>query len=459
MSGLLRAVLDLEKRLFPPRLRYPATPPGFPGGIVQQVSLAVVKARADTADVIVDFTMNSNVVALASRARLGVWRLDAYSPAAGLEATMRRRPVVDVSLYRFDGAAQSGIAGAAYDAKKLASHTQAYLREKSVQLIVAELAKLSQGRQLPDTPFDPPGFDLPDTAALRRYFVNSFAVGLTRLSARIQRKRGLTPNRFRLSVGAGDVLSFDPAGVFETTPRRNTFWADPFLVNQEGKTWCFFEEYDYATCQGQIAVGQLTDNGIEYVGSAMRTAYHMSFPYIFRHGEDMFMIPETVASGRIEVWRATDFPTGWTLHATAMEGQRAADTTLTLYNGDWWLFTNIGHDGFGDNCNELCIFRTSGPDLAWMEPHALNPVVIGADRARNAGRLFERGGKLYRMAQDNSGGIYGYGLKVMEISVLNLTDYSEQCIRHITPEFREGVIGCHHFDTDGERFVMDMLRP
>lgn len=458
LPALLRAVLFLENKLIRVRPRYSSDLTYAGHSDLPVLSVVSAQDGAEAPDIIIDFTMSHEVTQLAPRARLGLWRLDAYLPMAGLEAVMLRQPLNWVRLYSDDGAKQCQIAQAGYDTKRLASHSIAYLREKSVQLIVSELAKYHLNKPSLTENIAHPEVVKPGGGMVLRYLACCFIFGVSRLSSHVRRLRGLTPNQFCLSVGLGDVLTFDPATALETAPRQNTFWADPFLIENKGTTWCFFEEYDYRKCIGQIAVGRLTDGGVDYVGPALTTGYHTSFPFVFFHDGDFYMIPETVGSARIEIWQAVDFPTGWTLYSTALNGQRAADTTLTFIKGEWWLFTNIGHDGFGDNCNELCIFRTSGPDLAWIEPHALNPVVIGADRARNGGRFFERGGLQYRMAQDNSGGRYGFGLKVMEIVALSLTEYSERCVRHIKPEFREGVIGCHHFDSDGTHFVMDVLR-
>ncbi len=69
--------------------------------------------------------------------------------------------------------------------------------------------------------------------------------------------------------------------------------------------------------------------------------------------------------------------------------------------------------------------------------------------------MFERGGRLYRPSQRNAYGIYGYGLNIMEIDELSLDSYSERCIRTITPDFKKGLLGCHHFDEVANRYVLD----
>jgi hypothetical protein len=104
------------------------------------------------------------------------------------------------------------------------------------------------------------------------------------------------------------------------------------------------------------------------------------------------------------------------------------------------------------------VFRVDGPDLKSIEPHAFNPVVFDSRRARNAGRVLEMNGKLYRPGQDNSHGLYGYGLRLMEINQLSLDDYEEVEHEAIAPDFEPGIIGCHHLDIRGEQVIMDVRK-
>ena len=80
---------------------------------------------------------------------------------------------------------------------------------------------------------------------------------------------------------------------------------------------------------------------------------------------------------------------------------------------------------------------------------------IGSTDARGAGRILEHEGKLLRPSQANTHGIYGYGLNIMEIEKLTTDDYCERRIRTITPGFKVGLHGCHHFDATDGRYILD----
>ena len=263
---------------------------------------------------------------------------------------------------------------------------------------------------------------------------------------------------FCFKYGTGGPLDFDPARGADFVPSGNRYWADPFLFEHEDGLFVFFEDYAYGSRKGHIGVGKIIDGHISTIGPALTADNHLSYPFVFRHGGEIFMLPETNQTSRLEIWRCKNFPDAWELHATALEGVPTVDSALFCYRGDWWLFTNITADSYGDHCTELHIFRADGPMLNSLEPHPLNPVVIDARTARGGGRIFLEEGRPVRISQDNSHGTYGYGLNVMEITRLDAQNYSERLIRKITPDFETGLIGCHHADFAGGAFIMDVRR-
>ncbi|MEX0285131.1 MAG: hypothetical protein AB3N23_11020 [Paracoccaceae bacterium] len=409
-------------------------------------------------DLIVDFSHNALVLPLAQSAEFGLLRLSAYDEDSGVEAALAGDPATRVKMDHWDSSGQkTTLANAVYDTKFAAFRNVGYVREKSVQLIIHLLAQLHRDRALP----------VPEMLPVdEQKNVNFFGYGLrtaqelgSRIKEKVIVKSGGTPGGFGLRIGTGDVANFDPASGIDLPMPKRHFWADPFLLEHEGKVYCLFEDYDYERHLGHIGAGILTDDGMDYLGRAHVVPHHLSFPYIFKHGGDIWMMPETHQAKRLELWRATKFPLEWELHSTAFEGRGLADSVLFEHADDWWLLTGYCTDGFGDFCGELHLFRTSGLDMAWMEPHPLNPVVVGADTARLGGRIHKVGDRLLRVSQDNSGGIYGWGLNVMEIERLTRDDYVERRIRHITPDFAPGLVGCHHFDCAGGRWIMDVRRP
>jgi hypothetical protein len=245
----------------------------------------------------------------------------------------------------------------------------------------------------------------------------------------------------------------------DVTPPPGHFWADPFLIERDGIIYVFFEEYDYAINRAWISVGEIRGDKLVYLGKVIDAGYHMSFPFVFTHKGEIYMIPETAENRRVEIWRSIDFPMRWELHKTAFDGTDIADTTLHHHDGQWWMFANLSQTPDGDFCNELHVFMVDGPELNQITPHPENPVVIDSRTARNGGRMFYRGTRLFRPSQNNSYDIYGFGLNIMEVEELTPTRYRERLVRAAKPDFRSDVKALHHVDSAGDTFIIDICKP
>ncbi len=377
----------------------------------------------------------------------------------GYAEVLARAPTAEIALYaRCDGKADKReIARAAFNIKPSAARLSAFVRERSVTLLLRELARLADTRQ-----FNPPAFveateaHAPSYGDLVRYGCivagSVSAKAFRSIKARLHSDSAI----WTLYTGYGQIDDFDPSEAVEIPPSDNSIKADPFLFEHEGKCYLFYEAYARGDRKAHIAVGRFDGDALTQVGVALERPYHLSYPFIFRDGDQIFMIPETHQARRLEIWRCSEFPLKWELHATAFEGQSPADSILIRHGAKWWLFTNLSDfHAYEDHCSELYLFEVDGPALTGIKPHKRNPVVIGSTEARGAGRIFEHDGRLLRPSQNNAHGIYGYGLNIMEIETLTLDDYRERRIRTITPGFKAGLHGCHHFDATGGRYILD----
>ena len=414
-------------------------------------------------DVILDLTGLGGRDIDPETARHGVWFPDCVSEEpglAGLRSLLRRDSINPLTLFRTtEGGAVLTIACGAVNPKYLAARNDLFLKEKSVALILRELRRLALTGSVPDVGrrlFEP--FAAPGLREFAAYAVRASRESLRRLAEKFLARMGFRPGMFEISSLAGDFPDFDPGVARATTPVDNVYQADPFLWQRDGEDYCFFETYDYRTAKGHISVGQFDRGRLTDIRTAICTDYHLSFPFLFEHAGELFMMPESCAKKRIEVWRCTCFPDQWDLHSTAMEGVTAADSSLVEIDGSWWLFTNISSDPFGDTNSELHLFQVDGPDLGKITPHPLNPVQFDARYARNAGRVIRHEGALLRPAQENSHGTYGYGLNLMRIEEVSMDRYCEGVLRRIEPNFGPGLIGCHHLDVRGDLIVFDTRR-
>jgi hypothetical protein len=235
---------------------------------------------------------------------------------------------------------------------------------------------------------------------------------------------------------------------------RGHFWADPFLCPHDGKTYCFVEDFVYATSRGHISVLELTEAGATEIGACIQEDYHLSFPFIFRFEGALYMCPESSEARQVRIYRCASFPKQWELCHIAMDDVSAADSMFFQHGGKWWMMTNIDHSGLEDHCSELYLFSGDSPFESTWVPHPQNPIRIDPEGGRNAGMIIE-GGKLFRAAQSQGFDQYGQGLILYEIVEINEVTYYERLVSEITCDFRGGLLGSHHVSTTGKITVFD----
>ncbi|TAN11406.1 MAG: hypothetical protein EPN37_17385 [Chitinophagaceae bacterium] len=255
-----------------------------------------------------------------------------------------------------------------------------------------------------------------------------------------------------LFLGEGDFFKADIRRSAPQPMPKNEFWADPFLISRDGKSYVFFENYSYETKIAKISAGSIENNRIKDVRDVLVKNYHLSYPHLVEEDGVLYLIPETGGSMRLEVYKCVEFPYSWELYSTHFEGEYIGDTTYFQdEKGDRWLFLNKGKS----INSELYIYKIDNLRMERVVPHAMNPVYIDCRKARNAGSVFKYEEEYYRPNQRNIDGIYGRELGINKIKVLTLTEYEEELIRVIKPDFKKGLQAIHTFNQIPGLFVVD----
>jgi hypothetical protein len=206
------------------------------------------------------------------------------------------------------------------------------------------------------------------------------------------------------------------------------FYADPFPVEWQGRTFVFFEDLDHHVGKGTISAIEFDGTGP--VGEAvpvLEEPWHLSYPFLIKDGEDLWMIPESSEHRDVALYRCLRFPDKWERYRTLLSGFELADVTITRHNGLNYLF-GASRDGTGGYSDTLSIFYADSLFGPWL-PHASNPVLMDRASARPAGNLVRIDGKLWRPVQDCTNG-YGAALGLAEVLELSPTTY-RQAVRHI----------------------------
>ena len=223
-------------------------------------------------------------------------------------------------------------------------------------------------------------------------------------------------------------------------PPAGHFYADPFLAEQDDRTFVFFEDYSYRDGKGSIAAAELGPKGIDQRFTVLAGPEHLSYPSLFQWRGEWFMIPETGARRRVEIWRARRFPDEWELERVAFDGVDAIDATVCSHDDRWWMFVTLCVPG-GPRADELSLFYADTPLGSWRA-HRANPVVSDAAHARSAGALYREGDALIRPSQDARGG-YGHAVTLSRIDRLTTLEFHETPIGAIRPTWHPRVRGTH----------------
>ena len=269
-------------------------------------------------------------------------------------------------------------------------------------------------------------------------------------------RRRITPQPWALMAGKStDGYKFNWEQLNLKSPPRDVFWADPFFLKKQDTTYLFFEEYVYKTQRGRISYATIDESGqISDPKVALERPYHLSYPFIFEHRGEFYMIPETAQNRAIEVHHCTRFPAKWVYQKTLMPAVQAVDTTLFQHMARWWMFVNIAHEG-GSTWDELHLFYADDPLSTEWTPHPMNPVISDVRSARPAGRLFRRDGRLIRPSQDSSLR-YGYALNFNSITKLTVYEYEEELLDRIEPP-NDDILAIHTYNESDDCVVVDAL--
>ncbi len=234
--------------------------------------------------------------------------------------------------------------------------------------------------------------------------------------------------------------------------------ADPFLFEYREDRYLFFEAMkdDAEKAYIECAKFNAEEQSWEFLGMVLEEDFHLSYPQVFEHENQIYMIPESKQALRVGLYKAVEFPLRWEFVKPLVSNRKLVDSSIVEYNGHWYLFTS--------RKKRLYLYHANTLTGEW-QPHPKSPIRRG-NFSRCAGRILNIDNKLYRLAQDQRG--YGAGVYAFEIEDLSPTLYREKAACEINPILKPGSAdwcetGMHHLDLisspkgyfavfDGEQF-------
>ena len=226
--------------------------------------------------------------------------------------------------------------------------------------------------------------------------------------------------------------------------------ADPFLA----PGWLFFEELDLASNRAHLSVASISadGSGLGEPTRILEKPHHLSYPCVFEHNGDWWMIPESCEAGTVELYRAKSFPFDWQ-HEKTLFHAPAADTTPLFIDGRFYFFTTMIEKR--TDAGVLCLFTADSLTGDW-KLHSIPSTDVR--HSRQGGAFRRRGDQLYRISQDCSVR-YGYGTGWHEVLEINDRVYRERQVasfhldnEHVANQFN----GAHTYNECGDYQVIDL---
>lgn len=208
--------------------------------------------------------------------------------------------------------------------------------------------------------------------------------------------------------------------------------ADPFLFVHQDRLFVFYEQKDLKT-PGVLMMTSTADlQNWSKPYCVLKESYHLSFPWVFEHEGEIYMLPESGDSKSIRLYKATDESlTKFECYTTLLEEPKDrkvfmsyGDSCIHIKDGVYYLFTQLQYE---DRINTLELYTSSsltGP----YKPHPISPIHHNQKLGRNAGSLLLKNGVLYRFSQDCTK-FYGDNVHVTEIDELTMTSFREHVVK------------------------------
>lgn len=238
---------------------------------------------------------------------------------------------------------------------------------------------------------------------------------------------------------------------FQVIKNSWRYWAaDPFIFEIQDSVYIFAELYDYISCKGTLGYCKLENGKKPKWKKVICEKTHLSYPYITKKDEKIYIIPESGASSTLYAYTAVSFPDKWEKDFVFRDGVKYGDTTAFCHNERKMA---LAYDVSKPNQYRLLLV-----DLE----NAENDTVIHGNAAlqRPAGKFFYHNDSLIRPAQicEND---YGEGLIFYKVLFEENGRYSEEEIERILPtelNFSKKLLldGMHTYNTTETYEVIDI---
>lgn len=235
--------------------------------------------------------------------------------------------------------------------------------------------------------------------------------------------------------GLEGIMNDDPIHVEWLKMPKDGWFADPFILEvSDDEIQVLVEEMPVGSSHhGIITLLKVNRHGFDICSKkvVLEIPTHLSFPFIIRDNDKIYICPESADSGKLAIYEYDPVTETATFHKTICD-DIVWDSCITERFGEKMLFTAAYNDLFLD------IYKWDEAKerfVPWKHIPSDNK------NSRMGGQLFEYKGEVYYPAQDCN---QGYG-SAIQIKIVNYSngDFSFETVKRIASPHPKMKLGLH----------------
>lgn len=190
---------------------------------------------------------------------------------------------------------------------------------------------------------------------------------------------------------------------------KDRWFADPFILDvTDDEVQVLVEEFMIDSQKGRIALLTIDRSSLRLKSNdtVLELDTHLSFPFIYRKGSTVYVIPEMAQAGHADIY--TYDPAAKALIYTNRLCDRAlVDPVVLTTDNDSYIISGV------ENVHKIDISPFDTEKLTLGAP--VKTILTSSSTSQNGGAILRHNGSLYRVAQDCEKQ-YGYALLLQKIN-------------------------------------------
>ena len=223
---------------------------------------------------------------------------------------------------------------------------------------------------------------------------------------------------------------------------KNRWYADPFVEKKGSSYYVFFEDFSIKKNKGSISCIKIDKkNKIKYFKEIIDENFHLSFPFIFKYNNHLFMTPESSEDKSIRLYKCVKFPNKWKFMKKIIKNVELVDPIIFKQNNKWILLASKKKIKF--IYTKLFLYTSKNPLSSNWKALASNPVIDSPILGRNGGLIKESNKNIYRISQAHLPGKYGAFVSINKILNFSKNNYFENNVKDIFLSHDKNIEGIH----------------